>query len=104
MQKEKRAFDNPNILQNEDFKNIVTLGLYTPSQSIATGELRNDSLQNIIGILAHAKYPASKEELINCAQKRNAEREVIEIIKKLPTQHYDELSIVIKAIIDEKLK
>ena len=87
----------------EDFENVVKLGLYTASQSIATKELRTDSLQNIIGILAHAKFPAKKEELIQCAHDRNAEKEVIEFIKQLPLNDYHEISTVISTVIEKKI-
>ncbi len=92
-----------NVSIHEDSKNVLALGLYTPSQSIATAELRPDSLQIIIGILAHAKFPATKEQLIHCAKERNANNDVIDFIKDLPPIKFKDLCSVIYFTINKKI-
>jgi len=104
MKNEKKDLPNSNnISTKEDIENVIALGLYTPSQSIATAELRKDSLQNIIGILAHAKYPASRNDLLSCAKKRNAEKEVIDIIQAIADNSYTDLTMVIEAVTKKKI-
>ncbi len=88
---------------NEDVKKVLALGLYTPSQSIATADLRCDSLQIIIGILAHSKFPASKKELMECAHRRKAQIEVTKFIEELPSEIYKDLASVIETVIHKKL-
>ncbi len=92
------------IATQMDIIKVLSLGLPTPSLDIATGELRNDSLQNIMRILAHQKFPAHKQDLLECARTRNAEAEVIEFLTQLPEQLYVELSTVVLMAQDKRVK
>jgi hypothetical protein len=49
-------------------------------------------------LLKGMKYPATKMELISCAERNGADKQVRELLERLPEQKYEQSTDVSKAI------
>ncbi|HTH16114.1 MAG TPA: DUF2795 domain-containing protein [Magnetospirillum sp.] len=56
------------------------------------------SPSNILHHLKGVDFPADKQDLIQQAQKNNAEGDIIDIIKQLPDGQYQSMADVLKGV------
>ncbi|MGE5475423.1 MAG: DUF2795 domain-containing protein [Bacteroidales bacterium] len=56
------------------------------------------SPSNILHHLKGVDFPASKQGLIEQAQKNNAEGDIIDILRQMPDQQYQSMADVLKGV------
>lgn len=56
------------------------------------------SPSNILHHLKGVDFPASKQNLIEQAQKNNAEGDIVDILRQMPDQQYQSMADVLKGV------